>query len=659
VISSPAVERVRAAVEAKGGQYHDAAGGARCRGLCHDGDADDTVSVQYITPAGRVRMRCFKGCPDEDVIAAYGLTWADLYDKPHPKSRKALREFEYTNPHGRLLGINSRTPDKPGGGKDFYPLTPNGQGWDLKASAELKDAIFNWPRITQALAEGREIYLCAGEHDAESLTRLGLTATNNFGGELGWKPVHAEHLKGGRIVIVLDNDETGRKRLPLVTSSLLEVGAVVTAMRPADGFKDVTDMLNAGRPIADLVPVPLPPGGGEHPVDDEVARKAKQEAEEIAELDQKLLKALRDGAWLDEQEFAELVYAVEGLIPEGFTLLIGPPKAGKSWLILALLLAIACHNGYALGNIPTGEGRLVLYLALEDGDRRMQDRCRALLGDGAKIPALFHYMTKLPSGGVVATIDAFLRRYPDTALVVIDTLGKVMPPAAQGESAYQRDYRVGGSLKRIADDHPGLALVVLHHDRKAGAEDFVDSVSGTHGLAGAADTIVVLARARQSIEGILMVTGRDVEENEYALTLVDGKWNLDGSDLDSAAKRAMVRRETGGMSDRTTDILALARESPGGVTPAEVAKRFPDVDNKTASTYLGRLADGGKIRKLSRGKYGPLPTGPSSDAVESVESVESEGSGTAPIQQANTFNTVGESSGWFDDAEPDDGLEAY
>ena len=70
-----------------------------------------------------------------------------------------------------------------------------------------------------------------------------------------------------------------------------------------------------------------------------------------------------------------------------------------------------------------------------------------------------------------------------------------MPAAGPaGESAYGRDYRVGGALKRVVDDHPGASLVALHHDRKAASEDFVDSVSGTHGLAGAADTVILLSR---------------------------------------------------------------------------------------------------------------------------------------------------------------------
>ena len=228
--------------------------------------------------------------------------------------------------------------------------------------------------------------------------------------------------------------------------------------------------------------------------------------------DDELLAGVHDGSWLDEQEFAALRYAIDGLIPEGLTILVArPPKAGKSWLILDLLLAASC-GGTALGHIKAMPPRRVLYLALEDGDRRMQDRCRKLLAGGA-IPALFSYKTRIVPGSVLATVTAWMRRYPDTALVVIDTLGKVMPPSLIGESSYQRDYRVGSALKELADTNPGLAVVILHHDRKATADDFVDSVSATHGLAGAADTIVVLARKRQATEGSLKVTGRDVPEN--------------------------------------------------------------------------------------------------------------------------------------------------
>lgn len=325
-----------------------------------------------------------------------------------------------------------------------------------------------------------------------------------------------------------------------------------------------------------------------------------------------LLAGVRNGAWLDRQEFPPLRYAVPGLVPEGAMILIGPPKVGKSYLLGNVLLAVA-SGGYALGKIPAGRKRTTFYLALEDGDRRMQTRCRELLG-GQGIPALFHYITEVQPRQVIATIEAFLDLHPDTALVVLDTLGRVMPEARPGESAYQRDYRVAGALKAIADSHPGLSVVVVHHDRKAISEDFVEQVSGTNGLAGAMDTIAVLVRKRHSSEGILKITGRDVPEAEYALTVANGQWTLDGDDLAAAARSARQRTESEGLGDRSADVLRAVQSNPNPTSPAMVADQLGDMDNKTAGTYLGRLAESGRIRKVSRGRY---------TTVETVESVES------------------------------------
>lgn len=316
------------------------------------------------------------------------------------------------------------------------------------------------------------------------------------------------------------------------------------------------------------------------------------------------LVGLRDGAWLDLQVFPALRYAVPPLLPEGFTLLVGPPKIGKTWFIQATALAVAA-GGRMLG-IHVGEPRPVLLLALEDGDRRLQDRCRVLLGPDP-IPHRLNYMTRILPGRVIDTIGSWLEIYGDRSpLVIVDTLGRVMPPALMGESSYQRDYRVGAALKRAIDEHPGASLVVNHHDRKATSDDFVDAVSGTHGLAGAADTIVVLARQRTEETGLLKVTGRDVIEAEYAVGFRDGLWSLDGDDLADAAAQAMAVRATANLGDDAARIVRFVTEH-GQVRPAAVAQLL-GVDAKRAGTYLGRLADSGRIRRIERGLYGPTPT---------------------------------------------------
>jgi len=251
-----------------------------------------------------------------------------------------------------------------------------------------------------------------------------------------------------------------------------------------------------------------------------------------------LLEGIRDGEWLSWQEFPPLRYAVPGIVPEGLTVLAGAPKVGKSWLVLDWLLAVAADHGVALGGIPVPGARDVLYMALEDGDRRMQHRCRTLLANDYRpadpIPPRFQYLTAVPPNLLMATIAAWLEVY-QSGLVVVDTLGRALPPAASGEAPYSRDYRIMSELKAIADAWPGCSLLMNHHDRKAVAPDFVDSVSGTNGIAGGADTVLALTRDRNEEDGLLQVTGRDVSEGAYALKFAAGIWRLEGGSLETAA----------------------------------------------------------------------------------------------------------------------------
>ena len=318
-----------------------------------------------------------------------------------------------------------------------------------------------------------------------------------------------------------------------------------------------------------------------------------------------LLAGLRTGDWLDAQNFPPLSWVVPDLVPEGMSLLVGGPKIGKSWLSLDIALAVAA-GGSALGTVKVGPPRPVLLLALEDGDRRLQDRARELLS-GHPIPSLLSYMCRIEPGMVLPTVMAWLDTLDpeDEPLVILDTLGKVMPPAVNGESPYQRDYRVAGRLKHLCDDHPGMALLVLHHDRKAQSEDFVDGVSGTNGIAGAADTIILLHRQRTEAQGLLKVTGRDVVEREYAVTVDGGHWTLVGSTLDDAATAAQTIRSTANLADRSAEIVRYVAKHPEGVRRADVGTAL-GMDVKEASTYLGRLHYAGKLRRPERGLYTPV-----------------------------------------------------
>ncbi|MEU4239511.1 AAA family ATPase [Actinoplanes sp. NPDC026619] len=290
-------------------------------------------------------------------------------------------------------------------------------------------------------------------------------------------------------------------------------------------------------------------------------------------------------------EFAPPKWAVPGVISEGFSLLCGPPKVGKSWMSLALGVDVALGHK-ALGSIHVEQGP-VLYLALEDTARRLQNRLRKVLGE-RRAPTGLTLATQcppLPQGGAEA-IAAWLDRHPNARMVIIDVFAKLRGNSTPGASAYDADYAAVSRAKKVADDY-GVAIVAVHHVRKAGSEDFLTEVSGTNGLAGAADATLVLKRARNQGDGVLHVTGRDVDEAEYPLTFDPnaGTWQM----LDGPADEHKVSSTRGA-------ILRFLRQAPGS-TPKVIAdgtELKPETVRQTCSRMLadGQLAaePGGRYR---------------------------------------------------------------
>ncbi|MFJ2635999.1 AAA family ATPase [Streptomyces sp. NPDC087422] len=302
-------------------------------------------------------------------------------------------------------------------------------------------------------------------------------------------------------------------------------------------------------------------------------------------------------AWTADQlmsaHFPEPKWAVPGILAEGVSLLAGPPKVGKSWLSLGLGLAVAA-GGQAFDSVPVAGGP-VLYLALEDTPRRLQTRMGKLLG-GQDAPAGLTLVTEcppFPQGGSEA-ISGWLDRNPDARMVVIDVFAKMRGQAPQGVSAYDADYVSVGYAKRLADFY-GVAVVLVHHVRKAGSDDFLTEVSGTNGIAGAADATLVLKRGRGQADGVLHVTGRDVEEAEYALSFqqASGAWHL----LDGPASDHTV-------GDTRAAILRHVRAHPGA-KPKEIADALPDIDADTVRRTCSRMADAGQLTKDGSGRYYP------------------------------------------------------
>jgi hypothetical protein len=219
-------------------------------------------------------------------------------------------------------------------------------------------------------------------------------------------------------------------------------------------------------------------------------------------------------------------------------------------------------------------------------------------------PHKLHILTRIQPLLLIPTITEWLEHHP-TGLVVLDTLGRARQQRARGDDAYLADYQAGVALKNIVDAFPGSALLAVHHSRKASSEDFVDDLSGTLGLAGSADYIIVLRRKRNSADATMKLTSRDVAEAEYAFTIEDGKWMLSGEDLQAAAATAVNRRNETQLGDRAIDVLRIVndRATVGQLTCAADIVAKVGISQAQARVYLNRLADAERISKTGTGVY--------------------------------------------------------
>lgn len=337
----------------------------------------------------------------------------------------------------------------------------------------------------------------------------------------------------------------------------------------------------SGRPRGYLLSEWRPPAN-------DVAPKAQQQA---AGVKRPSIIRLSD---LLAMELPPPVWVVPGLLSEGLSILAGKPKLGKSWLALNIALTVAA-GGKVLGQMEARPGA-VLYLSLEDRLRRVQDRARKLLaGTGLAVSRRLSLAVEWPrqdSGGL-DEIALWAEREENASLVIVDVWQKFRPPARGSSGMYDQDYQAMGQLKALIDEKK-LSAIVVHHCKKAKAEDALEEVSGTNGLAGAADGVLVLSRARNENEGSLFVTGRDFEEQKLAVSFdpTTFVWTSLG-DAEARTQSQLGRR-----------ILDMLRSAGPGASfwPREIADRLK-ADGTVVRATLLRLLDRGVVQRKGAGMY--------------------------------------------------------
>jgi len=298
---------------------------------------------------------------------------------------------------------------------------------------------------------------------------------------------------------------------------------------------------------------------------------------------------------IQEMDLPPINWIVKELLPEGLAILAGRPKLGKSWMALNVALAVAKGNN-ALGFFETVRCK-VFYIALEDNYLRIQSRLDNILNveyDKRAPENLFFlkHGTNLPklSDGGLDELEKLIKDDPDIKLIVIDTLGRIKGEKKRHDNnIYQADYDLSSGLQNLAINHH-VCILLVHHTKKGSEENVFDEISGTTGLTGGVDTMLVIKKTGE--KSTLHITGRDVMWNEYSINFDDKTftWNVAG--------KAEEIKTTAERQEIINTLEAHKREMKSG----EIAKIIGK-SNANTSKMLGKLAKDGLVESPKYGIY--------------------------------------------------------
>ena len=223
----------------------------------HD-DHKESLSVTLTSDGSRVLLYCHAGCKTEDILKSLGLSWGDinqndsnLKNKNPIKGLTIIDTYDYVDENGNLIFQTVKFLDK-SKEKCYKQRRPDNNGswiWNLTG---VKRVLYRLPEVIQAIRDGVQIFIVEGEKDADTLARNGFIATTNPLGARKWKESYSETLRGGHVIVIPDNDDSGREHAESVAQQLIGKANTVKYLElPNLDIKgDVTDWFRNGGTIA-------------------------------------------------------------------------------------------------------------------------------------------------------------------------------------------------------------------------------------------------------------------------------------------------------------------------------------------------------------------------------------------------------------------------
>lgn len=340
-------------------------------------------------------------------------------------------------------------------------------------------------------------------------------------------------------------------------------------------------------------PADMPPSN----LDDHAARNGQKEEAEIS-LEDFRIESVPELLAADLQPPQPLItYDGRALLHEGTSQLVAKPKIGKTNLAMNLGLAVASENGVALGNATVQRHGGVLMLNLDGSRRGSYGRFQTMCADG-EAPGRFDVLHgQFPEvapdedGGALDILGEYLQEKPDTELVVVDTLQHLRPTSDGRRNVYHEDYDFVHPIARLGRDTE-TSILLVHHLNKLDNGDELDKVSGSTGLTGAVENVMILDRARGESKATLSVRPRegqeedfDLEFNGHVLTWCVGT----GGYEPSSGAREQVWRLLSGV-ERSMKVQ-------------EIAERLDKKPNTVTKTLRRMIDNGAPVTPVTDGEY--------------------------------------------------------
>lgn len=539
-------------------------------------DRNPSVSVAYRN--GKVLVNCHAGCDARDIVADLELVMEDLFDGEATHETKML-VARYPYRDGRT-GEVAFYKDR------FFPKTFlighfDGAGKPVSGFPEgVQPWLYHAPELKAGLDAGETIWVVEGEADVHAIEKMGGVATTqpHGAGPGKWREFHTHLLKRAtsvRIVVDIDADKpdgsnTGRDYAIYVRKCLTEAGITATLWRSPVG-KDASDALKAGRTLEDFQRYNV-----------EKTRVNGTQGDELM-----------------AKVFPPLVYAVDHILPQGLAILAASPKSSKSFMSLDMALGVAT-GGICMSALQCTEGD-VLYIGLEDSERRLKDRIGLLSAYSNPDLSRIEFQS-IDSGWIGSAvgrgwIEEWAEGVESPRLVVIDTFRKAEPGLDEARNQYLEEQEVILHYKRLADRF-NMTILLVHHNTKAADDgDWLNKFSGSKGITGGADTLLYIDFKRGERNGFLRIDGRDVVADDLPIYKPRGMpfWCAEQAP-DSLPVSVGYETSTWEPSALQRAILALVGSSEGMDFKA-LGEAFPDEPINEDVAQLVRI---GKLQRTGQ-----------------------------------------------------------